>query len=57
LRPEIDIGQVAVNSGTGPTPEAPFGGMKQSGYGREGGLEGLLEFTEPQICARAGRAG
>jgi succinate-semialdehyde dehydrogenase/glutarate-semialdehyde dehydrogenase len=50
----LEFGHVAVNSGTGPTPEAPFGGLKESGYGREGGLEGLLEFTEPQTCARAG---
>ena len=29
----------------------PFGGMKQSGFGREGGLEALLFFTEPKtVC-------
>ncbi|PWG62151.1 NAD-dependent succinate-semialdehyde dehydrogenase [Sediminicurvatus halobius] len=44
----LHFGHAALNSGTGPTPEAPFGGMKQSGYGREGGLEGLFEFTEAQ---------
>ncbi len=44
----LHFGHAALNSGTGPTPEAPFGGMKQSGYGREGGLEGLFEFTETQ---------
>ncbi len=37
---------VAWNTGTGPTPEAPFGGMRQSGYGREGGIEGLFEFVD-----------
>ena len=49
----LTFGHVGLNSGSGPTPEAPFGGMKQSGYGREGGLEGLLEFFEPQtvVCA------
>jgi succinate-semialdehyde dehydrogenase/glutarate-semialdehyde dehydrogenase len=49
----LSFGHVAVNSGTSPTPEAPFGGMKQSGIGREGGLEGLVEFCEVQSVARA----
>src|SRR5207247_10518729 len=44
----LRFGHVGFNSGTGPTPEAPFGGMKQSGFGREGGIEGLLEFCDPQ---------
>lgn len=46
--PRLEFGHVGYNTGTGPAPEAPFGGMKQSGYGREGGLEGLFEFIEPQ---------
>ncbi len=50
---ELQFGHVGVNTGTGPTPEAPFGGLKRSGYGREGGLEGLLEFCEPQAIATA----
>jgi succinate-semialdehyde dehydrogenase/glutarate-semialdehyde dehydrogenase len=45
---QLHFGHVGLNTGTGPTPEAPFGGMKQSGFGREGGIEGLLEFCEPQ---------
>ena len=44
----LTFGHVGLNTGSGPAPEAPFGGMKQSGYGREGGVEGLLEFCEPQ---------
>lgn len=44
----LRFGHVGCNTGTGPTPEAPFGGMKQSGIGREGGIEGLFEFIEPQ---------
>jgi succinate-semialdehyde dehydrogenase/glutarate-semialdehyde dehydrogenase len=44
----LQFGHVGLNGGTGPTPEAPFGGMKESGFGREGGVEGLLEFTEVQ---------
>ncbi len=49
----LHFGHVAINSGSGPTPEAPFGGMKTSGIGREGGAEGLAEFTEPQTVATA----
>ncbi len=45
---QLRFGHVGLNTATGPTPEAPFGGMKQSGFGREGGVEGLLEFCEPQ---------
>jgi succinate-semialdehyde dehydrogenase/glutarate-semialdehyde dehydrogenase len=48
----LHFGHVGWNTGTGPTPEAPFGGMKQSGFGREGGLEGLFEFTEAQTVPR-----
>ncbi|MBN1420105.1 MAG: NAD-dependent succinate-semialdehyde dehydrogenase [Planctomycetes bacterium] len=50
----LRAGHVGWNTGTGPTPEAPFGGMKESGFGREGGLEGLLEYVEPQVVACAG---
>ena len=48
LAAALRFGHVGVNTGTGPTPEAPFGGMKASGYGREGGHEGVLEFVEWQ---------
>lgn len=46
----LHFGHVGLDTATGPTPEAPFGGMGQSGIGREGGLEGLLEFVELQTC-------
>ena len=46
--PRLQFGHVGYNTGTGPTPEAPFGGMKQSGYGREGGIEAFFDFLEPQ---------
>lgn len=45
---QLQFGHVGCNTGAGPTAEAPFGGMKHSGYGREGGLPGLHEFTELQ---------
>src|SRR5690554_4252538 len=48
----LRFGHVGWNTGTGPTPEAPFGGMKASGTGREGGLEGLFEFVEAQTVPR-----
>ncbi|MCW8194042.1 aldehyde dehydrogenase family protein [Proteobacteria bacterium 005FR1] len=50
---QLHFGHVGLNTGTGPTPEAPFGGMLQSGFGREGGLEGLHEFVEVQTLAAA----
>jgi succinate-semialdehyde dehydrogenase/glutarate-semialdehyde dehydrogenase len=40
---------VGVNRGLVSDPAAPFGGVKQSGLGREGAREGLLEFTETQM--------
>lgn len=46
---QLHFGHLGLNTSTGPTPEAPFGGMKESGFGREGGLEGLLEFCESQV--------
>jgi succinate-semialdehyde dehydrogenase/glutarate-semialdehyde dehydrogenase len=49
----LRFGHVGLNSGTGPAPQAPFGGMKQSGFGREGGVEGMIEFCETQVIASA----
>jgi len=48
----LEFAHVGHNTGSGPAPEAPFGGMKQSGFGREGGMEGLFEFAEPQTVPR-----
>lgn len=42
----LDVGMVAVNRGVLSDPAAPFGGTKQSGIGREGSHEGILEFLE-----------
>jgi succinate-semialdehyde dehydrogenase / glutarate-semialdehyde dehydrogenase len=50
--PQLSFGHVGYNTGSGPTAEAPFGGMKHSGSGREGGLEGLHDFIETQTVPR-----
>lgn len=50
----LQFPHVGWNTGSGPTPEAPFGGMKHSGFGREGGLEGLFEFIDTQTVPRGG---
>ena len=47
----IESGMVGINRGMVSDPAAPFGGVKQSGLGREGGHEGLLEFTEQRYLA------
>jgi succinate-semialdehyde dehydrogenase/glutarate-semialdehyde dehydrogenase len=47
----IQAGMVGVNRGVVSEPSAPFGGMKQSGLGREGAREGLLEFQEAQYLS------
>ena len=44
----LDAGMVAVNRGVVSDPAAPFGGVKQSGLGREGAREGLRLFQETQ---------
>ncbi|MBM2614851.1 NAD-dependent succinate-semialdehyde dehydrogenase [Actinoplanes sp. LDG1-06] len=47
----LESGMVAVNRGVVSDPAAPFGGVKQSGLGREGGTEGILEFLEEKYIA------
>ncbi|GII24748.1 NAD-dependent succinate-semialdehyde dehydrogenase [Planosporangium mesophilum] len=47
----LDAGMVAVNRGVLSDPAAPFGGVKQSGLGREGGSEGIEEFLEQKYLA------
>jgi acyl-CoA reductase-like NAD-dependent aldehyde dehydrogenase len=45
---ELEFGMIGINDWFPSTPEAPFGGMKQSGLGREAGSEGILEYVEPK---------
>jgi len=47
----LDYGMVGLNRGLVSDPAAPFGGSKQSGLGREGGHEGMLEFMETQYIS------
>jgi succinate-semialdehyde dehydrogenase / glutarate-semialdehyde dehydrogenase len=50
---KLDFGMVGLNRGIVSDPAAPFGGMKQSGLGREGGHEGLMEFLDTQYISVA----
>ena len=47
----LESGMVGLNRGVVSDPSAPFGGVKFSGLGREGGHEGMLEYTEPKYIA------
>lgn len=47
----LDYGMIGLNRGLVSDPAAPFGGTKQSGLGREGGHEGMLEFMETQYIS------
>ena len=47
----LEAGNVWVNQHGALDPTIPFGGVKQSGIGREGGHEGLMEFLETQYIA------
>ncbi|WP_193607633.1 NAD-dependent succinate-semialdehyde dehydrogenase [Nocardioides lijunqiniae] len=51
LAESLDFGMVGVNTGLVSNPAAPFGGMKASGFGREGGFEGIEEYLETTYVA------
>jgi succinate-semialdehyde dehydrogenase/glutarate-semialdehyde dehydrogenase len=50
----LEYGMVGVNTGLISTAEAPFGGMKQSGLGREGARQGLDDFLETKYICMGG---
>lgn len=47
----IEAGMLGINRGLMSDPAAPFGGVKQSGLGREGGVTGILDFMEAKYYA------
>jgi succinate-semialdehyde dehydrogenase/glutarate-semialdehyde dehydrogenase len=49
----LQSGMVGVNSIAVSTPETPFGGVKESGYGSEGGLEGLQAYLNTKFISQA----
>jgi succinate-semialdehyde dehydrogenase/glutarate-semialdehyde dehydrogenase len=48
---QLESGMVGLNKGIVSDPAAPFGGVKESGIGREGGHEGMLDYTETKYIA------
>jgi len=47
----LEFGIIGINDATPAVPQCPFGGMKESGIGREGGQEGLLEYIETKYVS------
>ena len=50
----IESGMIGINEGIISTEVAPFGGVKESGLGREGGLYGIEEYLEVKYLAIGG---
>jgi acyl-CoA reductase-like NAD-dependent aldehyde dehydrogenase len=48
IAPQLETGSVWINEAMAAHPHAAFGGHKQSGLGSENGVDGLLEYTNPQ---------
>jgi succinate-semialdehyde dehydrogenase / glutarate-semialdehyde dehydrogenase len=48
---QLEVGMVGLNTGIVSTPSAPFGGIKQSGLGREGGRAGIEEYLETKYIS------
>ena len=49
----LETGMVGLNQGIVSNPAAPFGGVKASGFGREGGAEGIEEYLETKYVGIA----
>ncbi len=50
----LEFGMVGINTGLMSNPAAPFGGVKHSGFGREGGFEGIEEYLDTTYVALPG---
>jgi succinate-semialdehyde dehydrogenase / glutarate-semialdehyde dehydrogenase len=50
----LEFGMISINDWLPATPEAPFGGIKQSGLGRESGSEGLVDYLETKTIYTGG---
>ena len=48
---DLDVGMVGLNAGIVSDPATPFGGVKDSGLGREGGRVGIDEFLEYKLIS------
>lgn len=53
LMEEIEAGMVGINGFAVSTPETPFGGVKESGHGQEGGSEGLLAYLNVKFVSES----
>src|SRR6056297_2376592 len=56
MAPKLAAGVVWVNATNLFDAAAPFGGVRESGFGREGGWEGLMAYLKPEIAAKPARA-
>jgi len=57
MHEQIEVGMLGVNTGLVSNPAAPFGGIKESVLGREGGRTGIDEFLELRYLALPRRSG
>jgi succinate-semialdehyde dehydrogenase/glutarate-semialdehyde dehydrogenase len=51
LQESLEAGMIGINTGLVSNPAAPFGGVKESGFGREGGFEGIEEYLDTTYVA------